>query len=147
MNHVDKILANPFQMKRKMKRNYTVLIGHKHYRSLQSQQWAFWTESVANCKHCEAIISLLFSGAGVWSKSGFKGLFYKLKRINIQYWPCCQSSMTSAAFKSTGYSEIGKSQTSVSSRQLGTLKKKQAPTGKIRFERSSNSELQVGNSF
>ena len=66
-----------------------------------------WKESVANCKHCKAITSLLFSGVGVWSRSGFKGLFSTLKRINIQHGPCCQSSKTSATFKTTGNSELG----------------------------------------
>ena len=41
-------------------------------------QWL--TASVA-----KTITSLLFSGEYVWSKSGFKGLFSKLKRINTQH--------------------------------------------------------------
>ena len=47
-----------------------------------------WKESVADCKHCKAITRLLFSGVGLWSKSGVKVHFSKLKRINIQHWPC-----------------------------------------------------------
>ncbi|KAK6301622.1 hypothetical protein J4Q44_G00276750, partial [Coregonus suidteri] len=54
--------------------------------------------------------------------SGFKSLFSMLKMINIQHWPCCQSSMISAALKTTVNSELG-NLTSVSSRQLGTLEK------------------------
>ena len=46
------------------------------------QQWVVWKESVANCKRCKAITNMYFSEVGVWSKSGFKGLFSKLKRIN-----------------------------------------------------------------
>ena len=55
-------------------------------------------------------------------KSGFKGLFSKLKVINIQHWPCCQSSMISAVLKTTVNSEL-RNLTSESSRQLGTWEK------------------------
>jgi hypothetical protein len=40
---------------------------------------------MANYKRCKAITIVLFSGVGVLAKSGFKGLFSKLKRINIQH--------------------------------------------------------------
>jgi hypothetical protein len=42
-----------------------------------------WKDSEANYKRCKVITRLLFSGVGVWSTSGFKGLFSKLKKINI----------------------------------------------------------------
>ena len=35
-----------------------------------------WFVIVSNYKHCKAITSLLFSGVGMWSKSGFSGLFF-----------------------------------------------------------------------
>ena len=122
-----------------------MLIDHYTTSSIsQIQQWVVWKESVANCKHYKAITSLLFSRVGVWSKSGFKGLFSNFKGINIQHWPCCQSSMTSAVFKTTGNSELGNLRLQWVQDNWELEEKKQ--TGKIRFERSSNSEFQVGNS-
>ena len=129
---------------------------------------------MANFKLCKAITSLLFSGDSVWSKSGFKGLFSKLKRINIhsQYTTGQkrlntlenqepQNNNNKAVYKhglffaflrkaalphSKNWKlKTGKSQTSVSSRQFGT-QKKQALTGKISFEWSSNLVFQVGGS-
>ena len=106
-------------------------IGHKHYTTsckLLNQQWVVAKDSVANCKHCKAITSLLFSGVDVWAKSGFKGLFSNFKMINIQHWPCCQSIMTSAAFKTTGNSEISDFS---EFKTTGNSGKKLAQTGKI----------------
>jgi hypothetical protein len=94
-------------------------IVHKHYTTswkLQIQQWVVWKESVANCKSCKAITSLLFCVVGVWSKCGFKGLFSKLKKDKHStpwirkgwiHLPCCQLSKTSAASKKLETRELG----------------------------------------
>ena len=120
----------------------SLAIGHKHY---TSWKWWFGRNQWLTCMRCKAITSLLFSGVGVWSKSGFKGLFSKLKRINMQHWPCCQSSMTAHALKTTGNTELGNLRLQWVQNNW-ELWQKWALTGKIRFEQSSNSELQVGNS-
>jgi hypothetical protein len=78
------------------------------------------------------------------TKSGIKGLFNKVKMINIQHWPCCQWSMICAKLKTTVNLEL-RNLTLVIFRQLGTGEKR-APTGEMRFERSSNSELYIWNS-
>jgi hypothetical protein len=78
---------------------------------------------VANCKDCKAITSLLFSGVGcVVPILGLKVSFSKLKMLNSQHWPSCQSSIISASLKITVHLELG-NLTAVCSRQLGTWKK------------------------
>ena len=136
MNQIDNLLANSFQSlsyEDKLKIKVYLCSLDKHYTTswkLQIQQWVVWKESVAKCKHCKAITSLLFSREGVWSKSGFKGLYSKLKRINIQHHepekfeyighavnPACLLPHSKQL-------ETWKSQTLMSSRQQGTLEKK-----------------------
>jgi hypothetical protein len=84
-----------------------------------------WKESVANCNIAKQSLAWYSVEWVCGHKSGFKGLFSKLKRINIQHWPWCQSSMSSATLKT----ELG-NLISLGSRHLGTP---EAPTEKIHF--------------
>ena len=72
-------------------------------------------------------------------KSKFKGLFTKLKIINIQNWQSFRQSMICTTLKTTVNSEL-QNLTLVSSSQLGTLEK-MGSDWENRIERSSNSEL------
>jgi hypothetical protein len=66
-------------LKPEMWQNVAKFKGAEYFRKALYIDIMVWKEPVANCKRCKAITSLLFSGVDVWSKSGFNGLFSKLK--------------------------------------------------------------------